>query len=387
MTKLIITTSLFILIGGAAQTTFAQLPSDKDATAQTRHLYQNLLHLSTKGYLFGHQDDLAYGVGWRNRKPSDFPGRSDVKSVCGDYPALYGWDLSGIESDHEKDIDGIPFNDIRQYVEEAYQRGGVITFSWHEPSPMLPGKTAWDTTHGTITSILPGGPNHDLYVQWLDKVAQFLGSLKGPAGEAIPVLFRPYHELTGSWFWWGVRENSPEDVKAIWQFVYHYLTSVKGLHNLLWVYNTGGEPHTMAQFLERYPGDQYADVISMDTYQNGDPTKDNRFQLNLDTNLSVLDSLGRSSHKIEALAETGYVGIPYVQWWTGVLAPALNAHHIAYVLVWRNADPLTGGPPQHPHYFAPYPGQVSAPDFVRFYQMDNTFFEGDVAKLKLYDAH
>lgn len=380
MIKLIISTSLLLMTGGVAHTLLAQRPSDKMATAQTQHLFQHLLHLPDKGYMFGHQDDLAYGVGWRNLTPSDNAGRSDVQSVCGDYPALYGWDLSGIESDHDKDIDGVPFGDIRQYVQAAYQRGGVITFSWHEPSPLVLGSSAWDTTHGTIASILPGGPNHALYLQWLDKVAQFLGTLKGAGGEPIPVLFRPYHELTGSWFWWGARENTPADFIALWQFVHQYLTDVKGIHNLLWVYNTGGEPHTQAQFLERYPGDSLVDIISMDTYQSKDSV---RFIRGLETNLSVLDSIGSIHHKAEALAETGYEQIPDAHWWTGVLAPSLAKHRISYVLVWRNADASTG----HMHYYAPYPGEISAPDFVQFYQMGNTLFEKDVAKLKLYDAH
>ncbi|MCK5105452.1 MAG: hypothetical protein KAR17_21660 [Cyclobacteriaceae bacterium] len=64
-------------------------PIDKKATKKTKALYANLQVISTQGVLFGHQDDLAYGIGWKEEK-----GRSDVKDVCGSYPALYGWDVS-----------------------------------------------------------------------------------------------------------------------------------------------------------------------------------------------------------------------------------------------------------------------------------------------------
>src|SRR2546430_759984 len=103
-------------------------PADLKATKETVSLYKHLMQLRDKGFLFGHQDDLAYGVHWQYQKDS-----SDVKGVTGDYPGLYGWDLSGLESDHPNDIDGVPFKKMRELIKAGYQRGGVITFSWHAP--------------------------------------------------------------------------------------------------------------------------------------------------------------------------------------------------------------------------------------------------------------
>lgn len=86
-----------------------ELPSDKDATKETVNLYNNLKKLAEKGFMFGHQDDLAYGVEWKYKE-----GRSDVKEVAGDYPAVYGWDLGGIErQSNELNIDGIPFRKMK----------------------------------------------------------------------------------------------------------------------------------------------------------------------------------------------------------------------------------------------------------------------------------
>ncbi len=197
-------------------------PADPQATKETVNLYGNLKKLAGSGIMFGHQDDLAYGVGWKYT-----PGKSDVKEVTGDYPAVYGWDLGGIELDNANNLDGIPFKKMRQFIQEGYERGGVITISWHARSPLGKEKGAWDTTHGTVTSILPGGDQHTLYKDWLDKVAAFLLSLKGKKGELIPVLFRPYHELTGNWFWWCRNACTDFEFKTLWRFTMYYLQQEK----------------------------------------------------------------------------------------------------------------------------------------------------------------
>ena len=81
----------------------AQTPIDKDATLATRNLYKNLFSLMNNGkLLFGHQDDLAYGVGWRGHKKD-----SDIKRTVGDFPAVFGWDLGHIELNEKKQIDSV----------------------------------------------------------------------------------------------------------------------------------------------------------------------------------------------------------------------------------------------------------------------------------------
>src|SRR5206468_4906629 len=118
------------------------IPVDKQATKETVHLYKNLAKLRAKGYMFGHQDDLAYGVGWKYE-----PGRSDIKDVTGDYPAVYGFELGRLELDHQVNLDSVPFDQMKNFIRTAYERGGVITLSWHLNNP-LTGKTAWDPAPG-----------------------------------------------------------------------------------------------------------------------------------------------------------------------------------------------------------------------------------------------
>jgi mannan endo-1,4-beta-mannosidase len=354
-----------------------QLPAFKKATPETISLFNNLKKLAAKGFMFGHQDDLAYGVNWKY-----VPGNSDVKDAAGDYPAVYGWELGGLELDHPKNLDDVPFEAMKQFIHDGYERGGIITISWHAYSPLGEDKSAWDTTHGTVATILPGAVNHELYKSWLDKVAVFLHSLKGKKGEPIPVLFRPFHELTGSWFWWGKRQCTPEEFKALWQFTFQYMHHEKKLNNLLWVYNTSGDFTTAEEFLERYPGDEMVDVLSFDNYQYGDNSQSNSFAEKTNKLLTLVQSIADRKNKLTALAETGYEAIPQSNWWTDVLLKAIGNNKISYVLVWRNHGYNEGM--KKMHYYAPFKGQLSAEDFRKFYLHEKTFFEKDIAKENLY---
>lgn len=281
------------------------LPADKNATKETIALYRNLGKLREKGFMFGHQDDLAYGVTWKYEK-----GRSDVKDVVNDYPAVYGWDLGGLELNNENNIDGVPFKKMRQFIKDGYARGGVITISWHFRSPLGAEKGAWDTTHGTVTSILPGGTNHELFKSWLDEGAKFIASLKGANGEAIPVLFRPFHELSGNWFWWCNNTCTAYEFITLYRYVAYYLQKEKKLHNLLFVYNTSDNIKTKEEFLERYPGDDLIDVLSFDGYQFGDAGNEEYFVKNTHTLLRMIGEVAEEKNKLTALAETGVEAVP-----------------------------------------------------------------------------
>ncbi|WP_413669209.1 glycoside hydrolase family 26 protein [Mucilaginibacter sp. Mucisp86] len=351
-----------------SSTAMAQLfePADKKATAETRQLFYGMQRLLNAGVIFGHHDDLAYGVGWRNEH-----GRSDVKSVTGSYPALYGWDLAKIEHDSIHDINGIAFKQQKQFVREVYARGGINTFCWHMDNPTN-GKTAWDTTQHTVKDLIPGGAFHDVYVAYLDRAANYLVDMKGPEGEAIPILFRPFHELTGNWFWWCKNTSTPDEFKALWCFTIDFLRDKKKLHNLLIVYSAA-DFESEDEFLERYPGDAYADFIGFDNYCTNSVE---HYQIKLDKRLAIVDAIAAKHHKISCLPETGYEGIPMANWWTDVLLKTLAKHKISYVMAWRNGN-------EH-HYYVPYPGQSSADDFMKFYNSPQTIFQNRITPLGIY---
>lgn len=361
---------------------YGQLPekkhhslSDKNATPETVNLYQNLILLQEKGFLFGHQDDLAYGVKWRYEE-----GRSDIKDVTGDYPALYGWDLGGIEHQKSNNIDGVPFKKMKNWIKEIYDRGGVSTISWHMDNPLTM-KNSWDTTPGSLRSILPNGEKHQLYLSWLDQAAQFLGNLKGSDGKKIPILYRPFHELTGNWFWWCKNNASAQEFKEIWRFTIHYLRETKKLNNLIIVYNTA-DFKSKEEFLEYYPGDDVVDVLSFDKYQYTNPVTDSSFITEVQNQLKIMNEVAVEHQKPMAIAETGYEQIPYENWWTKTLTEAIGNYKISFVLLWRNH----GWQEQEKkmHYYAPYKGQLSEKDFIEFYNSPKTFFQKDITQENIY---
>src|SRR5512142_841504 len=123
---------------------------DHRATNETRALFANLRLVARDHVLFGHEDDLAYGVHWAGE-----PGRSDVKESAGDYPAVYGWELSQIENASAAKIDDVDFARMRRWIQEGYRRGGVITISWRMTAPAAEG--GFPGGAAAIASILPGG--------------------------------------------------------------------------------------------------------------------------------------------------------------------------------------------------------------------------------------
>ncbi|MFD1469594.1 glycoside hydrolase family 26 protein [Hymenobacter caeli] len=361
-----------LALGAQAQTpaSAGAPPADPAATPATKLLLANLHRLVGRGVMFGHQDDLAYGVDQGKMWKGD-ANRSDVKTVTGSYPAVFGWELGHVELDSARNLDGVPFARIQGYIKQAYAQGSVVTISWHLNNPHN-GKTAWDTAR-TVKYILPGGPDHAKYVSYLDRVATFMGGLKGGKGEAIPVIFRPFHEHTGSWFWWGQKECTPAEFKAIWQFTVNYLHNEKKLHNLIIAYSAA-DFATEADYLERYPGDEYVDVMGFDAYC--DRRNVARFQQDLDQRMTVLETVAKAHRKLPALTEFGFEGLPDPTWWTKVLLPALQKYPVSYALTWRNGDPV--------HYFVPFPGQASAADFKAFSQDKKVLFENRIAPLHLY---
>lgn len=316
--------------------------------------------------LFGHQDDLMYGHSWNANKDDDHTFiRSDIRSVSGSYPYVLGLDLGGIEKGDSRNLDGNDFDLTREAAVKHYERGGVITLSWHLRNPLTGGDT-WDvSSRRAVESILPGGKKHELFLQWLDRVSEYIASFRDSEGKPIPLIWRPWHEHTGGWFWWGASNCTAEQFNELWRMTYEYMVGVKGLHNLLWAIS----PNSVADFEkweERYPGDDYVDIVGLDVYCFTPVSKKmsfDEYQGSLKSCLKSLDAFAASHGKILALTETGYEGIPYGKWWTEVLQPAIDGFPIAWLLVWRNTDERPRG---LKHFYAPWPGGPSEKDFVEW---------------------
>lgn len=354
-----------IFLDGIAQT---NMPADKHATPETINLYNNLMLLQHKGMMFGHQDDLAYGIGWVYEE-----GRSDVKEVCGDYPAVYGWELGHLELGDAYSLDSVHFDKIKNWIEIVYERGGVNTISWHLRNP-LTGGTSWDTSSKEVVhSILPGGEKHELFMKYLDRLADFFEDLRMEDGTYIPVLFRPFHEHTGSWFWWGKDLCTVADYKALWRFTVNYLQNEKNIHHVLYSYSTD-RFKTEEEYLERYPGDDIIDIVAFDLYDRGSDYPDV-----LANCAKIVTEQAEKRNKIAAVSETGGPIATNTEWWTKTLLKPIKPYNLSYVLVWRNPwQPASHGA------FSAYKGSPDSADFIKFYKDSKTWFQQEVSKLELY---
>lgn len=322
--------------------------------------------------MFGHQDDTAYGHSWNGLAgEKKTAGRSDVKETAGDYPAVMGWDIGGLERGDAAQLDGVPVDLLRRLIVEQAERGGLNTISWHSYNPAT-GGDAWDTTGGEVVkTILKGGVNHAKFSEQLGRVADFLASLRKNDGTPVEVIFRPWHEHTGGWFWWGEGHRTAEEYRQLWRETVDFLRVERGLTNLVFAYSPGGGSGR-ERYMETYPGNSYIDLLGLDIYQTGGANGAPYYIAQTQRELMMLKNIGRSLGKPIALTETGAEGVPDSRWWTDVLWSAVKDSDISYVLVWRNAWDQAG------HYYAPFPGQASADNFKEFHKMTRTAFLQDI---------
>lgn len=278
-----------------------------NSTAETIALFYNLKVLSQTSIVVGQQD--AFSMFYNDQN-----GDSDIKKTTGSNPGLLGSDFIFITDDQN---DGTPSNWFYQQeqlviedVIEAYDKGMINTFAWHLREP-YDGEHfyAEDMTQfqrdNAFKSILPGGANHDYYKEKLDKIAQVANNLIGSDGNLIPMIFRPFHEFDGSWFWWGASYCTPTEYKNLWRFTVEYLRDTKGVNNMLFAFSPDNSYTTEAGYLSRYPGDNYVDILGMDNY--GD--FNNQGQTGVDranNKLEIVSNLAKERTKIAALTETGY---------------------------------------------------------------------------------
>lgn len=335
------------------------MPSDKLATPELINLYKNLNILRKEGIMFGQQDALAYGVGWKAESDNFI---CDVSLVSGQFPAVFGWDLGNIGNAYN--IDSVSFIQMAYWIKEIHRRGGINVFSWHQKN-LVSGGSSWDLTP-TVKQILPGGSQNKHFISELEDVAAFFNILRDDNGELIPIIFRPFHEFEGNWFWWSQSLADNDEYIQLWRFTIDFFRS-KNIHNILYCYNPDFKNDiTSASY---YPGDSYVDLIGIDEYN-----LESRNQIILtDQKIEKLIKFCKERHKIPCISEAGDNTIPQQKWWTENLLPILIRRELSYVLIWRNANAN--------HYFAPYPGQKSVPDFVNFINQPEVLTLDDLSRL------
>ena len=344
-------------------------PSKKEPLTTMNPILDQLQFVKGKGILFGHQDDLAYGIDWKY-----IDGESDVKRVAGDYPALFGWELGGIELGHEVNLDSVPFKEMRRLAIKAHEMGGINTFSWH-PYSVINGASSWNTETVVVKHILPGGSHHHQFLSHLNQLADFFQNLKNADGIKIPFIFRPWHEMDGTWFWWGSNVCTPGELKKLFRFSIEYLRNEKGIENMLVAYSPDRNFNTATEYLTWYPGDDVIDITGLDNYHD---FKQQDGYKEVIRKLHMVIDVAKEKNKISALTETGLENVTDSSWFTQqlgkVLSDSLVNKELRYVMVWRN-DPKV-------HFFFPYPGHPAEKDAKRFLDRSDILLLNEFNQLK-----
>ena len=340
---------------------------------ESEKLMERLETLQQQGYMAGHQDDPFYGV---NGEYED--GKSDVLLTVGDYPAVMGFDLGGIEMGDAKNLDSVPFTRIHDELIAHHERGGIVTLSWHPRNPVTTGEqggrfpegSSWDTTDPTVVkNVLSGGTQHERFTLWMQRVGDFIATLTDKDGQRVPIIFRPWHENNGSWFWWGQKLCTDEEFRSLWNMLQDYLRDERGFDNLLWSYspNLDGQ-WTEERFLQRYPGNDRVTLIGEDAYQWG---TEEDFVKQVTADLDFISDFAKKNGKLIALTECGYKNNPDSTWYSRVLQSVMDKYPLSYFLLWRNYKE---------EYFGPVPGTPCGDDYKKLYDAKNTLFLRDITK-------
>jgi len=340
---------------------------DRQATPLTRNLYRNLIKIQTEGkVMFGHQEATSYGRTWVGDKD-----RSDVKDVTGSHPAVIGLDFSGVTT-----TDSLRYEKAKQHlvnsVIDTYNRSGISTFAWHASNPANDGSFYWEKDSiKVVPDIIPGGKLHEKYKNYLKAIADVSSGFKTDNGELIPVIFRPFHEYDGDWFWWGKGHCTKDEFITLWRFTVGYLRDSLDVHNFIYAFSPDCKFFTEAEFLDYYPGDEYVDMLGMDNYWDFRPDGTNDPQL-AETKLKIVADVAAKRNKLVAFTETGLEGVTQSDWYTATLLPILKRVNVCYVLVWRNASDMAH------HYYAPDKGHPAEEDFKQFCADDIILMENNL---------
>ena len=401
---------------------------DKDCDASVRSLYKYMDAIGrSKFVMFGQENNLQCKAGDRDAS------HSDTFDLTGDYPALQAFDVlsfTGVEFSAERlnkqyatDVPGwkalekIDTASLDKTVADIYaaaalarraiELGGVFSLSAHMPnflfskiregyvegvSPAIAKYNYKEYTPNrcegkVVLEVMPGGKANDAFTRYLDIVAMFAKAVEKP------FFFRPLHENTGSWFWWGADHCSPDEFKALWRYIVEYLRDTKGVHNLLYAYSPGSENKDAKEYGERFPGDDLVDLVGVDMY---DPeTEDGEgdvFFERFKNQLAILDEFSAAHKKLMAVTETGLAskrpdedchatsihltGNLNMHWHSDILDYASKSN-ASYFLLWANFS-------KYGTYYTPYVDSVNEDgtlfghemmdDFIRYYNDERSIF-------------
>lgn len=227
-------------------------PVNKNATKEVKAVLAYLEEIRGKKILTGqHTLTMAQEELWQ------------IKKATGRFPALCGFELLAYSPNiNYASCDEVALKEINENkgtLQRAYEwaeRGGLLTFTWHWYSPVGGVDKSFyskNTDFDAGQVFVEGTPERRAFYHDMDVMAELL---QGFQEKHIPILWRPFHEAEGEWFWWG--KKGMDTARRLYREMFHYYTEVKKLNHLIWVWNN---PRP-----EGYVGDDYCDIVTADYY-------------------------------------------------------------------------------------------------------------------------
>ncbi len=340
---------------------------DDDATEKTKTLYSNLKAIQNAPFfLFGQEffNSFQYSSGSAHGDKT----YSDCFSVTGAHPAVLGSDFH-----YYLDKNATERNYHTEAVKWAYQQGLAITFDWH-----LSGKGTTTYEYREATKDLadnivafPDGEDREWFFGELDKVIDIINNDLVVDGEKIPIVFRPFHEMNGGWFWWGTQATTAANYKLLYQLTVEYVKERTTSVLFCW------SPNTPTNF-NYYPGDDYVDVLGLDAYEIN--------ATSFRQNMALIVDHAQANNKVAIFSESGFRndgtnGDMASKYWKDTIIPAIvddpsgKAIKIAWLLTWINAS---WSVPYVPH---PTSTVAAKQSFMDFKNLSYTIFSDEVQNM------
>lgn len=228
----------------SVNTDYVRKLSNPDASEEAVRLFEYICETYKNGIISGQQEST-----WKGSDQYEF---EYIFRHTGKYPAIRGLDYMNDD-----------FSGVNRRAVEWYERGGIVTICWHCGSDF---SGSWAESMNTEIkdwdkALTEGTPEYEKLIKGMDKGAKALKELKD---KNIPVLWRPFHELDGAWFWWG--KGGAENFKKLWILMYDRYTNYWELDNLIWVLGYSGNGRGYEDW---YPGNGYVDIAGADSYNDG----------------------------------------------------------------------------------------------------------------------
>ncbi len=369
---------------------------DPKADEETIAVYQYLKAVGeSKGTIYGHMEDTVLKAG------TSALSYSDTEDMTGSISGIVGLDCGNLfdgfadkyNSRYGGNIPNTTEGNIKAAAlisNMAIEEGAIMTLSAHMPNftfssekESTSDKTydkynfmvadSYNLTGDCMNQILPGGVYNARFNAYLDMVAEYAQQVDGT------ILFRPFHENTGSWFWWGKAFCEPETYKSVFKYTVEYLRDEKGVHNMLYVYGPGSEAGSIEEYQERYPGDEYVDMVGFDMYDSNPVTDEEgyTFQKNFENTIKITNEFANLHNKLFAVTETGITsdkggmtltGNKRIDWFKEILSIVTKEeYNCSYFMIWTNYSNTS--------FYTPFVDSVKEDGTLHGHEMMNGFIE------------